>query len=115
MTAKEIKMRTLRKQQEFIQEQLDRRVMSLDGDAGYTFIGDICMEVITHFEGKGWQVICTGDRHKGMPIYRFSYAETKLTPKELKQAMSFEYEKDNELLAASVADMFAELAEKVNN
>ena len=76
MLAKELKIKTLKKQREFIEEQLSLADTRKDGDTSYTFVGHIYPEVIKYFEEEGFVV--TRVPHSDMLT-----AATKGTPVDL--------------------------------
>lgn len=100
MLAKEIKIKTIKRQREFIEKQL-RRISTEhnDGDSAYSYVGYIYPEVIKHFENEGFIVtLLKSDMllvaTRGLPMYLFTVGDIELSEEELKQAE--EYELDDE-------------------
>ena len=106
MLAKELKIKTLKQQREFIKEQLKQIPAGRkDGDTSYRYVGYIHPEVIEYFENEGFVVtriksdLLTA-MAKGLPVYLFTVGNIKLTEEELKQAEAYQAEdKDNEVKA----------------
>ena len=96
MLAKEIKIKTLKKQREFIREQLNVFPTNRsDGNSGYIYVGYIHPEVIKYFESEGFVVTCVKSDllsalTKGMPVYLFTIGDIELSEEELKQAEEYE-------------------------
>lgn len=100
MLAKEIKIKTIKKQREFITKQLNQITNREDGDCAYTYVGYIYPEVIQHFKSEGFAVkLVESDlmlaMTKGVPIYLFTVGGMVLSEEELKQAEEY-YSEDNE-------------------
>ncbi len=95
MLAKEIKIKTIKRQREFITEQLASTVNREDGDCAYTYVGYIYPEVIQHFKSEGFTVKPVESdlmlaMTKGVPIYLFTVG-IGLSEEELKQAEEYYY------------------------
>jgi len=93
MLAKEIKIKTMKKQREFIKKQLSLAGNSKDGDPCYKYVGHVCPENIAYFENEGYKVTCLDydaviAETKGYPIYVFIVGDIELTEDELEAAES---------------------------
>ena len=102
MLAKELKIKTLKQQREFIKEQLKQIPAGRkDGDTSYRYVGYIHPEVIEYFENEGFVVtriksdLLTA-MAKGLPVYLFTVGNIKLTEEELKQAEEYEAETEDD-------------------
>lgn len=95
MLAKEIKIKTLKKQREFIEEQLKNIPEGRDdGDSAYSYVGYVYPEVIKHFEKEGFTVTNVNSdmmlvATRGLPVYLFTVGDTELSKEELKQAEEY--------------------------
>ena len=102
MLAKEIKIKTLKKQREFIEKQLAHIPTGReDGDSAYRYVGHIYPEVIKHFESEGFVVTLVKSDMlsaltKGMPVYLFTVGDIELSEEELKQAEEYEAETEDD-------------------
>lgn len=102
MLAKELKIKTMKLQREFIEGQLSHVECREDGDTSYRYVGVIYPEVIHYFEEEGFTVTKVQNdlltaMTKGNPVYVFSVKEDlKLTDKELKEAETYEAKKEDE-------------------
>lgn len=112
MLAKEIKIRNLKKQRNFIEKDL-LKVMSLreDGDVVYYYRGHLFQEVKEYFENEGFNVERIDPPGKlasilggGMPVYCFTLKDIELTEEELEQANAYEPENSEEEDAAEDAE-----------
>jgi hypothetical protein len=94
MLGKEYKIKCLRKQKDFITEQLKAAANSREGNPWYTYQGDIFPEVIDYIKNQGYTVNIIEEgtfkesRLEGLPIYIISNASIELTPEEIKLAFS---------------------------
>lgn len=94
MLAKEIKIKNLRKQREFIEKQLSHTTSKEDGDTAYRYVGHVYPEVIEYFENEGFMVTKIESdmltmMTKGLPVYLFTVGEVKLSDEEMKEAESY--------------------------
>lgn len=97
MLAKELKIKTLKKQREFIQDQLSHANTRNDGDTAYRYVGHVYPEVIKYFESEGFVVTqvhsdLLSALVKGMPVYLFTVGDVELSEEELEQAEAYELE-----------------------
>lgn len=96
MLAKEIKIKSIKRQREFIKKKLDEITTSReDGNTTYIYIGDVFPEVIKYFENEGFVVTPINNDmmlalHSGLPTYRFTIGDIELSEEELKQAEEYE-------------------------
>ena len=95
MLAKEIKIKTIKKQREFIKNQLASAINREDGDCAYTYVGHIYPEVIQYFQSEGFVVTLVKSdlmlaMTKGVPIYLFTVNSIALSEEELKQAEEYD-------------------------
>ena len=96
MLAKEIKIRNLIRQREFIKKQLDLTL--LNGNAAVSYVGEVFPENLDYFhDEEGYDVQRLDSKeiltaNMGMPIYVFSSSDVKLTPEELEKAESYDLE-----------------------
>lgn len=57
MLAKEMKIRNLKKQREYIRKGLeDVATLQDDGDCSYVYVGHIFPEVVSYFESEGYRI-----------------------------------------------------------
>lgn len=102
MLAKEIKIKNLKKQREFIRKQLANAAAMEDGDISYVYIGYIFSEVVEYFENEGFKVERIEDKlpiplAKGRPAYLFTINDDiELTKEELEEAEVYELEEPEE-------------------
>ena len=97
MLAKEIKIKTLKKQREFIKEQLSLAHTRKDGDVTYTYRGYVYPEVVEYFKSEGFEVTKVNSDllltvTNGVPIYVFTPRDVNLSEEELKEAEEYEPE-----------------------
>lgn len=114
MLAKELKIKTLKKQREFIAEQLSHVDTRGDGDTAYSYVGYIHPEVIKHFESEGFVVTPVKSdmlnvATKGKPVYVFTIGDIELTEEELQQAEAYEPEESDDDSDDDVPDFIAAL------
>lgn len=97
LLAKEIKIQTMRKQREYIRNQLLKVAKSVDGDTAYCYMGHVFPEVIKYFEKEGFTVTKVQSElltamTKGIPVYVFTIDDfIELTEAELQQAENYDY------------------------
>lgn len=91
MLAKELKIKNLKKQREYIKARIT--ASKKDGDPAFVYIGYVFPEVINYFEEKEGISVTEVKGEiltalvKGMPVYRFTPKEdVTLTEEELKAA-----------------------------
>lgn len=101
MLAKELKIKTLKKQREFIKRQLSHADIRNDGDTIYSYVGHIYPEVIKYFEAEGFIVTKVESEMmtaitKGMPTYIFVVGDIELTEDELKEAEAIEISEEDD-------------------
>lgn len=102
MLAKENKIKTLKRQREFIEKQLAQiPEHRQDGDTSYTYVGYIYPEVIKHFENEGFVVTLVKSDlisilTKGVPLYLFTVGNIELSEEELKQAEEYKATDDED-------------------
>ena len=96
MLAKELKIKTLKKQREFIEKQLTNRVkFEEDGNASYSYIGCIYPEVKEYFEKEGFEVTLVNSdmalaMSRGVPVYVFTIKDDiKLSDEEMQEAEAY--------------------------
>lgn len=100
LLAKEIKIQTMRKQREYIRNQLLKVAKSVDGDTAYCYMGHVFPEVIKYFEKEGFTVTKVQSEllsaiTKGIPVYVFTIDDlVKLSEEELQQAEAYDYNKE---------------------
>ncbi len=103
--AKEIKIKNIRKQREFIEEQLSQMLDNPreDGSTAYRYVGQVLPEVIDYFTKEGFKVehITSSGAltvsTMGLPVYLFTISdEVVLTDEELQEAEEVEIEPDDE-------------------
>ena len=113
MLAKEVKIKNIKRQREFIKDQLEHLLnhQNEDGDTAYLYVGHVLPEVIDYINAEGYKVErITSDMltaaTKGLPVYLFTISdEVVLNDEELKAAEEVEYEDDEE----EMPDMFGDL------
>ena len=101
MLAKEIKIRNLKQQREFIRRMLElhKSIPEIDGNTAYCYEGELFPEVIEYFEKEGftirqffsadgeWEAVSD----EGFPMYLFTIDdEIELSEEEMKQAEDME-------------------------
>lgn len=98
MLARENKIKTLKKQREFIKKQLSNADKG-DGDTSCVYVGYVYPEVINYFKNEGYEVEKVeldkvGKLTVWRPIYIFYIGDDiKLTEEEMKQAEKYEPDK----------------------
>lgn len=93
--AKEIKIKTMKRQREFIKKQLAHADTREDGSTSYSYIGYIYPEVIAYFESEGFTITKVESdmmtaMTKGDTVYLFTIGDMELTEEELKEAEAYE-------------------------
>lgn len=111
MLAKEVKIKNIKRQREFIKRQLKKLLEhpSKDGDTAYRYVGYVFPEVSSYFEDEGYVVKrLDSDRilaaTNGSPMFLFTIGnQIILTKEELEEAEAVEvkFEEDNEEKDAS--------------
>ena len=101
MLAKELKIKTLKRQREFIEERLLHGYGREDGNTTYRYVGSVYPEVIKYFEDEGFiaekiESNNLPNRMQGLPVYLFNIGDIKLSEDELKEAESIEIEIEDE-------------------
>ena len=114
MLAKELKIKTLKKQREFIKEHVKNGDGSPDGDTSYIFIGYVYPEVIEYFHSEGINAeeiksdiltAITG----GRPIYLFTVGDVTLTEEEYQEAEAYNVEASDDASNDEVSDIIQAL------
>lgn len=109
MLAKEIKIGNIKRQREFIEDQLKHP--NKDGNTAYRYVGQVLPEVIAYFEGEGYCVEhITSDMltaaTNGLPVYLFTIRDDViLNDKELKAAEEVELDADVDEMMDEISDM----------
>lgn len=100
MLAKEVKIKTLKKQREFIKKRLTD-ADNTGGEVGCVYEGYVYPEVIDYFRNEGYEVVKVEQDKETVltifqvPFYYFHISDDiKLTEEEMKQAE--EYEPNNQ-------------------
>lgn len=113
MLAKEIKIRTIKQQREFIENVIDKTVAKQsDGGCTFRYIGYVYPEVIKHFEEEGFKVeINTSDgvliQTHGLPLCIFTVRDDiTLSDEEQKQAEEYQQPIDNTDDEPDLVDLF---------
>lgn len=94
MLAKDVKIRNLKRQREFIRKQLSPTEPRKDGNPAYRYAGHIYPEVIKYFEDEGYVItevhsdMLTAAAN-GLPVYLFIPKDIKLSEEEMKQAEAY--------------------------
>lgn len=101
MLAKEVKIKTMKKQREFIKKQLLGTSKDKDGDTSYRYVGYIYPEVRKYFENEGYDVREVKNEAvlgftKGLPLFVFTVGDIVLTEEESRQAESEEVAGEDE-------------------
>lgn len=94
MLAKDVKIRNLKRQREFIRKQLSNAEQRKDGNPAYRYAGHIYPEVIKYFEDEGYVITEVHSdmlmaAANGMPVYLFVPKDIKLSEEEMKQAEAY--------------------------
>jgi len=95
MLARKLKISTLKRQQNFIQERLEALGNSKDGNIAFTYVGHLYPEVKRHFELQGFDIkTVRSDSLEaltyGIPVYIFTPSnEITLTDTELEEAENY--------------------------
>ena len=115
MLAKEMKIKNLKRQREFIKKQLS--ASREDGVTSYPFVGDILPEVKIYFESEGYTITPVKSDillalTKGQPVHLFKinpdYRISRLNDEEEKQAEEYsdsESPADNHSAGDTVTDI----------
>lgn len=89
MLAKDVKIRTLAKQREYIRKQILEMEQNKNGDVIYKHEGYVYQEVIQYFEEEGYIVKRFGaETFMANPIYIF-IGDVKLSTQEMQQAEDY--------------------------
>lgn len=110
MLAKEMKIRNLKKQREYIRKGLENvATLQDDGDCSYVYVGHIFPEVVSYFESEGYRITQVESdmlltMTRGLPINLFTIGDIKLSEEEVKQAEEYEWEKDGDEKSAFEED-----------
>ena len=82
MLAKKLKIQNLKRQREFIEEQLEYMLSNPneDGNATYRYVGHLLPEVISHFEKEGFTITSIRSdsvisRTEGKTLYLFTISD----------------------------------------
>ena len=82
MLAKKLKIQNLKRQLEFIEEQLECMLSNpnVDGNATYRYVGHLLPEVIRHFEEEGFTITSIRSdsvisRTEGKTLYLFTISD----------------------------------------
>lgn len=102
MLAKELKIKNLKKQREFIKMQVTRKGKSKDGDITYRYVGEIYSEVIADLKNEGFIITKVESDlltalSGGLPTYLIT-GNVKLTEEELKEAEAYKVDEDEETM-----------------
>lgn len=93
MLAKEIKIKTLKKQREFIEQEISTKgIQDNAGNTSYIYAGHVFPEVIEYFEKEGF--IVEKVKNQQLPLYLFVVGDIKLTEEELKEAEAYDEAKN---------------------
>lgn len=101
MLAKELKIKNIKKQREWLKKHLLETIANQeDGDCTIIYIGQIFPEVIKYFEDEGFIVTPINTerilaQHKGMPTYRFTIGDIVLSKEELNQDEEYELSEED--------------------
>ena len=118
MLAKEIKIRNIKQQRDFIMNQLKEYLMEHprnDGNTAYRYVGHVLPEIVDYFKGEGFDVKCLISdmilsATQGMPIYLFTISDNVvLSDEELKAAEEFEYKFDDDERSDAFDDFMSAL------
>lgn len=102
MLAKELKIKNLKKQREFIKRQISTFAgIRNDGDSSYIYVGYVYPEVIKYFQSEGFIVTKIESEkltavNKGMPTYLFVPGAVELTEDELRVAEAIGIEENGD-------------------
>lgn len=95
MLAKELKIKNLKKQRDFIEGMLRFVADEKNGDISATYVGYVFPENVSHFQAEGYDVVriksdCLTAAVEGSPVYLFIPQDIVLTEEELKQAEGYD-------------------------
>lgn len=103
MLAKDLKIKNIKKQREFIWYHLERMCeANKDGDVTFPYLGTVYPEVIKYYEDEGFVVTKVQNdelsaRNQGVPVYLFTVSERiTLSDEELERAEQEEGFNDDE-------------------
>lgn len=118
MLAKKIKIENIKKQREFIENNL-KRISDLneDGDTSYPYVGYLFPEVKKYFESEGYKIVEVTSNFiqplaKGRPLHLFTIKDDiVLSEEELEEAEKVETpnEKFTRIVKESLEDPFEDL------
>ncbi len=118
MLAKEAKIKGIKRQRKFIEEQLKKAPLSKDGDPAYVYVGQLYPENIAYFGAEGYTIFTVKSealtaRVSGLPVQLFrvrddvQVSEEELEepeePEEISEKMKAEASK---LVDSLFADLF---------
>lgn len=94
MLAKELKIKNLKKQQDFIEAMLRYVAEGVDGDISMLYVGYVFPENVSHFQAEGYDVVRVKSDSltaaaAGRPVYLFTPQDIELTEEERKQAEEY--------------------------
>lgn len=108
MLGKEIYIKTVERQKNFIENQLRKAVMREDGSTTYTYVGEIFKEVKEYFTKEGFRVtqINSPMITRGEPVYLFTINEESftLTDEEKEEAKEYIEEDKSYVLGIEIPD-----------
>lgn len=121
MLAKEIKIKTLKQQREFILKELTHLPeCRKDGNCLYRYVGYIYPEVIEYFRNEGFTVTEIKSDFitalsEGSPVYIFTVSDDiKLSEKEMEQAEEYNYSRDDNF-PSNFSDFMSDLLMELND
>lgn len=102
MLARDLKIKNLKRQREFIQKQIIGRARMEDGCVIGKYVGNIYPEVIEYFEKEGFVITKIESElltaiHGGLPTNIITVGNLKLTEEELKEAENYELREEDVL------------------
>lgn len=114
MLAKELKIKTLKKQRKFIKDQLSHADAGNDGNTAYRYAGHVYPEVIKYFESEGFVVTQVHSElltalANGMPVYLFAVGDVELSEEELEQSEAYEPETPDDDFNEEMPDFMKDL------
>ncbi len=116
MLAREMKIKTIKQQREFIKAALS--AYRKDGNPSYSYVGQVYPEVVHYFEKEGYFVTKLNFegllvRTAGQPVYRFTISDFHLTDDEFKEAEDYKPENTPDNL--SFEDFLKELVSEAED
>ncbi len=118
MLAKELKIRTLMKQRNYIEDSINRSQYNVDGDTSIIYVGKIYPENLAYFKGQGYAVDTYSSdailkSAGGRPINLiYISADVRLSKEEIERSQEINEEDDSKMNQESKEDNDSEKSQE---